>query len=80
MGHLNFDEIVKKVKWAGALCCVFTPFSVNANIGDGPRAYLPPPVNSTIVTVYGMGMGAEYESHSMPQNTDIDGYPRCTCK
>ncbi|WP_440994397.1 transporter [Cysteiniphilum litorale] len=74
MGCLNFDKIIRKMKWVGALCFAFAPFSVDASIGDGPRAYLPPPVNSTIVTVYGMGMGAEYESYSMAQNKDFDAY------
>ncbi len=53
--------------------CTFSP-KILADIGDGPRAYFPPPINTNVFTVYGMQISGNsmFNSDIVVPNVDLD--------
>jgi hypothetical protein len=53
---------------------LFASSSTLADIGDGPRAYLPPPINTNVFTLYGMKISGNsmFNSGIINPNLDLD--------
>ena len=77
MSHRFFTTVISKSKVVSAILplslVLLSPFAA-ADIGDGPRAYFPPPVNANVFSLYGM----QVAGNSMPgtgivnPNVDLD--------
>jgi hypothetical protein len=52
-------------------CCIFSTYSL-ADIGDGPRAYLPPPVNANVFSFYGMKVSGNSMINSGLVNPNLE--------